>query len=334
MSAPASEVRPGLVQSSRFDDMDAMASAMIGDHIEFLPLRPGHFHGRFCRIDLDGIHLKRIVHTPFLIHGAITADDVALNLHVRPAGGLTLNGDAFDAPMLAVLSEGTAVQAICPAEQDRFGLVFRAEAFARLIDSYGIPAFPRGVHRMLHLRVDQADRLVRAFAAMTDLADNLPNLFVVPGLDKALTEECHRLLAGVLSGEESRPERPPRTKDMLRQVSAADEFLHANIDRPVYTEELCAALRVSARTLHYSFAAVYGMSPHTYLKRRRLVLVRRALRSAGENQAEDQAMVKSVVLAHGFWHLGRVAHEYAAMFGEMPSETLGGGRGRADPALA
>jgi AraC family ethanolamine operon transcriptional activator len=117
---------------------------------------------------------------------------------------------------------------------------------------------------------------------------------------------------------------------MLRQVAAADGFLHAHIDRPVYTDELCAALHVSARTLHQSFAAVYGMSPHAFLKRRRLVLVHRALRSA----REDQAMVKSIVLAHGFWHLGRFAHEYAAMFGEMPSETLGRDLGRAEPAVA
>ena len=33
-------------------------------------------------------------------------------------------------------------------------------------------------------------------------------------------------------------------------------------------------------------------------------------------------MVKSVALAHGFWQLGNFAHDYRAMFGELPSETL------------
>jgi AraC family transcriptional regulator, ethanolamine operon transcriptional activator len=105
-------------------------------------------------------------------------------------------------------------------------------------------------------------------------------------------------------------------------------FCHIDIDRPIYSDELCAALHVSARTLHQSFAAVYGMSPHAYLKRRRLVLVHRALRSA----REDQTMVNSIVLAHSFWHLGRFAQEYADMFGEMPSETLAIGRGWPKPA--
>ena len=116
----------------------------------------------------------------------------------------------------------------------------------------------------------------------------------------------------------------------MRRVAAADAFLRAHIDRPVYTDELCAALHVSARALHHSFAAVYGLSPHGYLKRRRLVLVRRALQSA----RGGPALVKSVALAHGFWHLGRFARDYAATFGEMPSDTVGKDRRRAEPATA
>ena len=117
---------------------------------------------------------------------------------------------------------------------------------------------------------------------------------------------------------------------MLRRVAAADEFLRGHIDRPVYTDELCAALRVSPRALHQSFAAVYGLSPHGYLRRRRLVLVRRALWSA----RDGPALVKSAALAHGFWHLGRFARDYAAMFREMPSETVGKDRRRADSVMA
>ena len=145
-----------------------------------------------------------------------------------------------------------------------------------------------------------------------------------------MADECHRLLAGALSGQEDHPERHRQTKDILRRVAAADEFLRAHIDRPVYTDELCAALHVSARALHHSFAAVYGMSPHGFLRRRRLVLVRRALQSA----RGGPALVKSVALAHGFWHLGRFDRDYAAMFREMPSDTIGKDRSGADSVVA
>ena len=254
-----------------------MASAMLGDHVEFVPLRSGPFQGRFRQVDLDGFVLRRIVHAPFLIHGAVRPDYVVLQLVVRPDGDLTLNGDALSASTLAVMPKAPAIQALCSADQDRIGLIFRAEVFDRLIEICSAQAFPRGAHQMQTLREDQASTMARVFAGMTDLAESL---FAIPGFDKALTEECNRLLIGVLSSEDSRWEPPRRqTKSMLRQVSAADEFLRAHIDRPIYTEEICAALGTSARALHQSFGAVYGVSPHSYLKRRRLELVRRALRS-------------------------------------------------------
>jgi AraC family ethanolamine operon transcriptional activator len=318
----AADMHPGRVQSLRFDDMDVMAKSMISGHIDFVPLCLVPFQGQLCQIDLSGFALKRLIHTPLLIHGTVSPDKVALSLLVRPDGCLTLNGEELGASTLAVISGGAAIQAICPVEQDRISLVFRALDFDRLIDSCGAQMVPRGQHQMLHLRQDHASTLARTFAAMTGLGERLPDLFAMPCLRNALTEECLRLLAGAMSCEKNRAARPRQTRDMLRQVRAADEFLHVNITRPVYTEELCTTLQVSPRTLHQSFATVYGMSPCAYLKRRRLALVHRALQSAPRHQV----LVKSIVLAHGFWHLGRFAHEYAAMFGEMPSVTLGRGR--------
>jgi AraC family ethanolamine operon transcriptional activator len=307
----------------RFNDMDMMARAMISGHMEFVPLGPGSFQGQICQVDFEGFVLKRVTHAPFLIQGTIQRDQVALALPVRPTGKLTLNGEMLDASTLAVISESAAFQATCPVEQDRISLVFCAHEFDQLVASCGRQVFPRGRHKMLHLREDQARAMANTFAAMTDLAGVLPNLFVMPVIWRALKEQCLSLLADALLCEEDRRPSKRQTRKMLQQVRAADEFLHANIDRPVHTEELCSALHVSPRTLHESFATVYCMSPCAYLKRRRLVLVHRALQAA----RGDQVMVKSVVLAHGFWHLGRFAHEYAVLFGEMPSDTLARGQG-------
>jgi AraC family transcriptional regulator, ethanolamine operon transcriptional activator len=99
--------------------------------------------------------------------------------------------------------------------------------------------------------------------------------------------------------------------------------------RPIYTEELCVALGVSASSLAQAFHGTFGISPHRFLKLRRLAVVRSKLR-AWEGQAP---LVKSVALAHGFWHLGQFAQDYRALYGEIPSDTLararraaGGGR--------
>ena len=90
------------------------------------------------------------------------------------------------------------------------------------------------------------------------------------------------------------------------------------MDRPIYTEELCDALAVSASALAEAFRAVFGVSPHRFLKLRRMSMVRAALRA----YEGPMPLVKSIALAHGFWHLGQFAHDYRNTFGEMPSETL------------
>ena len=67
-----------------------------------------------------------------------------------------------------------------------------------------------------------------------------------------------------------------------------------------------------------AFQASFGISPHRFLKLRRLSMVRAALRPY-EGRIP---LVKSVALAHGFWHLGQFSHDYRATFGETPSDTL------------
>jgi AraC family ethanolamine operon transcriptional activator len=111
---------------------------------------------------------------------------------------------------------------------------------------------------------------------------------------------------------------PRATADMVRVVRATEAYLESRLAKPIYTEELCSALGVSPRKLHDAFVATCGMSPHAYLKRRRMVLVRRELRRGGAGPA----LVKCVALSHGFWHLGHFARDYRALFGETPSETL------------
>ena len=101
-------------------------------------------------------------------------------------------------------------------------------------------------------------------------------------------------------------------------MAAADEYLRAHLARPIYTEELCSALGISPATLAAAFGATFGISPHRFLKLRRLAMVRNLLRS----REGPAPLVKSVALAHGFWHLGQFAIDYRAMYGEMPSETL------------
>jgi AraC family transcriptional regulator, ethanolamine operon transcriptional activator len=170
---------------------------------------------------------------------------------------------------------------------------------------------------------DAAAPLQGAVVAATAPAEGLPDAADAPGLLAALSNGGRQITTDARS--RAGPPRPFRrgardggARDESRLVAAAEEFLRAHLSLPIYTEELCAALDVSPRRLHHAFAVACGTSPQAHLKLRRLMLVRRALASGGAGVR----LVKSVALAHGFWHLGNFARDYRERFGESPSETL------------
>ena len=84
--------------------------------------------------------------------------------------------------------------------------------------------------------------------------------------------------------------------------------------------QLCLDLGVSRRTLQSGFQHLLGTSPLAYLKAVRLHQARRALKRVGS--------VTEAATGCGFWHFGHFAHDYQALFGEKPSETLRRHRGR------
>ncbi|WP_233256300.1 helix-turn-helix domain-containing protein [Falsiroseomonas bella] len=176
----------------------------------------------------------------------------------------------------------------------------------------------RGAVSLLALRPDRAARLAGALSASRQLADDLPMLLETPDCAGNLAMSLREEVAAALASEAEFRPRPRAVGQALRIVAAAEALMEAQVERPVYTEELCAALDVSARGLHNAFRAVVGMSPHAYLKSRRLMLAHRALLC----RQHSPDLVKSVALGHGFWHLGHFARDYRALFGRLPSETL------------
>lgn len=79
--------------------------------------------------------------------------------------------------------------------------------------------------------------------------------------------------------------------------------------------DLCARLRVSRRTLQYSFETVVGMSPSNYMRSVRLNVARRSL------MTKPNEKIQGLALDAGFSHLGRFSKYYQEFFGELPSAT-------------
>ena len=82
--------------------------------------------------------------------------------------------------------------------------------------------------------------------------------------------------------------------------------------------DICIGINVSQRNLQYSFKKVLGLTPNAYLYYLRLNRARVQLSTVNKNAVT----VTQVAMNWQFWHLGRFAHDYLQLFGELPSTTL------------
>jgi AraC-like DNA-binding protein len=126
-----------------------------------------------------------------------------------------------------------------------------------------------------------------------------------------------RLTARLLAAEHSSA-TDDRISSRQRILNRVEGFLEANADAPIYIADLCVAAEVSERTLANVFHQCFGLSPIRYLRVRRLHQVRRALRTSDPGTTS----VSEIASLFGFWHFGRFAADFKALFGQTPSKLL------------
>jgi AraC-like DNA-binding protein len=133
---------------------------------------------------------------------------------------------------------------------------------------------------------------------------------------RALAEQLGMAIVRAVAGD-----RPDRRREGIAAcaglVRRAEEILRARRYQPVSVPELCAALGASEARLREAFQRIYGTGPSSYLRLRRLHLVRRKLRTTRREECTVSAAASSL----GFYELGRFAGEHRTVFGELPSRT-------------
>ncbi|MBL9149843.1 MAG: helix-turn-helix domain-containing protein [Phycisphaerae bacterium] len=104
----------------------------------------------------------------------------------------------------------------------------------------------------------------------------------------------------------------------LQILKDAEDLMVSRMEGSLTIVDLCAAVHVSERTLHYAFRDVCGMSPMAYYKSLRLNEIRRHLQRADPRRTS----ISQVVERFGFLRPGNLAADYKRQFGELPSLTL------------
>ncbi|MBV1798921.1 helix-turn-helix domain-containing protein [Siccirubricoccus sp. G192] len=319
---------------SRITEPEDLVHAVPGVVFRATPLSAGPFEVSLTTIGLGDITLQAGHSTPHLAFAVARPGMAVVQLPLENVDTLVLNGRAVRPWTVGLHGGGAELLRANPRESGHANLVLpmdRAEELLWLPS--GSTLVRPGAQDLLQTRPEAWNRMAGIVHAANEAVVSDSQAFNLEqahrALRDALLDAAHDLIVGAGVGGNAVRSQNPRA--WRRVITTADEYLRAHVARPIYTEELCSALGVSASGLAQAFRGTFGLSPHRFLKLRRLAMVRSLLR-AREGQSP---LVKSVALAHGFWHLGQFAHDYRALYGETPSDTLarapGGDRGRGRP---
>lgn len=300
-----------------------------GTSYRIVPIGTGPLEVAVHTFRLGDIALQVGRTSPLL--GMATPDPgiVVLQIPLEHADTLVINGMQAHWRMFGVHMAGAEMLRAGPRETRYAALVMPASVAEAFLSEAGWrPQIQPASSTYATAAREAWSRMACVVEAARNVAAEHPETFEGEqprrALRQAVLHAGRELVAGLTGGEKATPEPPRAARTRYRIVAAADAYLRAHLDRPIYTDELCDELGISASALSKAFRAVFMISPHRFLKLRRLHMVRAALR----DREGPVPLVKSVALSHGFWHLGQFSHDYRAIFGETPSETLAGARAK------
>lgn len=156
-----------------------------------------------------------------------------------------------------------------------------------------------------------------ALDSLSAAADASPSMHgrTIRALESAILDS----IVSTLSDGRSEP-LPVLGWNRRRALRAATELAIDGAARLPTVADLCETAGVSRRTLEYSFAVAYGVTPKWFLRRARLDGARRELRAG----CGTRTSILKIALEWGFLDPGHFAADYRRAFGESPSDTIRG----------
>lgn len=144
-----------------------------------------------------------------------------------------------------------------------------------------------------------------------------PGMLEHPATIRAVEQDLlYALACNIPESAPRRTGRGRRSREIC--IARAIDYVRSTDVAMTTVADLCAAARVSQRTLEYAFREAFGVSPLGFLHLRRFHATQKALRASDHKTAK----VNEIAQANGFYQMGRFAVRYSALFGESPLQTL------------
>lgn len=234
--------------------------------------------------------------------------------------GTTFNGQQSPIPQLRILGPGTEFKLEMPGSYRLMRIGLRGSTLdalrARRPDQHDSSWLMPGVHERPFAAVAELElqqKLLRTAGYAENAAQRGYDLSA--GLAVAASE-AGAALALLLANAERPVIHFLSSGERRDIVDATLAILEARPHAPASISAVCEVLGVGERMLERAFRERLGLSPRAYERQRRLRAAHGLILTDG-----DHLSITEIAMSFGFWHLGRFAGAYAALFGCSPSET-------------
>lgn len=299
---------------TRVNDVDELAEALRGWHVDLTQIEPGSFHG-LVRQWAYGDLLFSYAHFQRRTAQRVEAPPAAVSVAVppRPDFRLTWCGIEMSANDLAVFPNNGELDAVSAEEFELTSISIPSVAWGRVDQETGglIQTLHRAFGRVLRCSPTSMRRLRNAL-----VRSRRTTITGEQNGDAALTAALSDAIRSAGLGGDTLETRDAR----LAAVAAATRHIDRHMHRRIRVDDLRRAAGVSERTLQYAFQATFGLTPLEYVQARRLKRARAEIAQS----APSAGIIRRIAAAHGFRHMSRFAEAYREWFGELPSNTLRG----------
>lgn len=313
------------VSEMRFYDAELFESVIRGGRIHPCRLGKESVESHTLRVSFGQTCLDVVSAGPTMLYeGVMPEDCYTLSFVMRcPGGGSSFNfGTKFSAGWLGFFPPGATLDGYNPAGAVNALVTVPVKDFHEALDLY----FPEMPSRFLHegaaVELGQMDQqslksligLIVNLARQAENSEALQNVcleygrYLIPSSLLALRESVNGGVSQVNG----------RIVARHRKLRNVRDYIAGHFGEPLHIQDLCKVSGLSERGVENLFKDLIGVNPMAYLRRQRLAHAHRFLLSASPCSGK----VKEAALNAGFWHMGRFAHYYASMFGEMPAQTL------------
>lgn len=297
----------------------SMLGATVATHMQ---LGRGQLRASIARLRFDTLAL-RVTDFSTAVRATVEPpkDVVTLGFVLRADEPFLIAGRHFGVDTMSVFGAGHVSEVRYPAGSRSVTLAMPSIVYAReLAGASTCHALePADAEPRVQVTAPDVARLRDTVSAMEALAARDPGLWLdgqwTANAERALLDAFFRPLGNPASVSVGPSDRLRSARTIVREVEAR---LEADPTSLPSMPALCAALRISRRTLERAFHDLLGVSPAHHLRLRSLNAVRAALLQC----QPKPGIVTRVAIENGFWHLGRFSLSYRTLFGERPIDTL------------